>query len=238
MKLLVFVLAFLIALVAMSPASIAAKAIEWVSGGKLQTRDPKGSLWDGSARVYLDRGELGTLAWKVRPAALLGGKLAVDAVLERSRARLELSPWSVGVRDLELELPAAALGLADPALQAMGPRGTVRIRSEQLRLESGAVLGLAEVHWRDVRIARARGLALGSHVARLRGGGERVDIELASLSGPLELQGEGTWSTNGAVRLAGSAQAREREVADFLRSVCAESRGPRCFFRYSRNAAL
>ena len=100
------------------------------------------------------------------------------------------------------------------------------------------MLGLAQVEWRDVRLARVRGLALGSHVARLRGGGGTVGIELATLSGPLELKGGGSWDRRGGgFAVSGSAQAKAGELAGFLRSVCAEYRDSRCFFRYAKDAA-
>ena len=91
-----------------------------------------------------------------------------------------------------------------------------------------------DVELRGVRIARAQGLDFGSHVVRLRGGGEKVGIELATLSGPLQLKGGGTWDRTGRVTLSGSAEATNPGLSKFLRSVCAEYREPRCAFHYSR----
>jgi hypothetical protein len=65
-----------------------------------------------------------------------------------------------------------------------------------------------------------------------------VDIELASLAGPLELEGSGSWAAGGAFKISGNAQAGNAELAGFLRGVCAEQRGERCFFRYSRGTSL
>jgi hypothetical protein len=94
------------------------------------------------------------------------------------------------------------------------------------------VLGLAEVEWRSIRLARAHGLDLGSHVARLRGGGSKVDIELGTLEGPLQLRGGGTWTRGSGLVLAGSAEPRAPAVVPFLKTVCAEYRDSRCLFRY------
>lgn len=174
--------------------------------------------------------DLGELSWRVRFADV--------ALSGAARASIEVRPWGIAIRGLDATFPAAALALLDPALQALGPQGTLRVRSERLRLERGSVLGLAELEWRDARLERARGLALGSHVARLRGAGARVDIELASLAGPMRIEGSGTWTTSGAVRMSGSVDAQDQEIGRFLRGVCAEVRGPRCFFRYSRSASL
>ena len=232
MKLLLFgCVTYLAALTVLAPPSFTAHFFKKFSNERLEMRNPQGSAWTGSARLYAGgRMDLGEISWRIGFADIaLGGA---------ARASIEVRPWSVAVRGLDATFPAAALALLDPALQALGPQGTLRVRSERLRIERGAVLGLAEVEWRDVRLARARGLALGSHVARLRGGGARVDIELGSLEGPMRIEGGGTWTTSGAVRMSGSLHAQDRELGNFLRGVCAESRGGRCYFRYARGSSL
>lgn len=232
MKLLAFgCVAYLAALAALAPPALTMKGLSFFSNGKLEVRNPQGSAWAGSARLYAGgRMDLGEISWRIGFADIaLGGA---------ARASIEVRPWGVAIRGLDATFPAAALALLDPALQALGPQGTLRVRSERLRLERGSVLGLAELEWRDARLERARGLALGSHVARLRGAGARVDIELASLGGPLRIEGGGTWTTSGAVRMSGSLHAQDRPIGDFLRGVCAESRGGRCYFRYARGSSL
>jgi len=231
-KLLAFgCVAYLAALAVLAPPSFTMHFIEELSNERLEMRDPQGTAWAGSARLYAGgRMDLGEISWRIGFADIaLGGA---------ARASVEVRPWGVAVRGLDASFPAEALALLDPALHALGPQGTVRVRSERLRIERGAVLGLAEVEWRDVRLARARGLELGSHVARLRGGGARVDIELGSLEGPMRIEGGGTWTTSGAVRMSGSVDAQDQEIGRFLRGVCAESRGGRCYFRYARASSL
>lgn len=235
MKLLIFgCVTYLAALAALAPASLATHGFSFLLNKKIEVREPRGSAWAGSARLYARRGaelmDLGELSWRVRFADV--------ALSGAAHASIGVRPWGVAIRGLDATLPAAALALLDPALQALGPQGTVRIRSERLRIDAGSVLGLAEVEWRDARLERARGLALGSHVARLRGAGARVDIELASLAGPLQIEGGGNWAAGGAFRISGSAHAANAPLVEFLRGVCAEQRGPRCFFRYARASSL
>jgi general secretion pathway protein N len=232
LKIVVFgFLTYLAALAVLAPASLTMKGLSFLSNEKLQMRDPQGTAWVGSARLYAGGVmDLGEISWRIG--------LADIALAGAARASVEVRPWGIAVRGLDATFPAAALAMLDPALHALGPQGTVRVRSERLRIERGSVLGLAEVEWRDVRLVRARGLELGSHVARLRGGGARVDIELGSLEGPMRIEGGGTWTAGGAFSISGSAEAANAPLGAFLKSVCAESRGGRCFFRYSRSTSL
>lgn len=228
------IVAFLATLAALAPASLSTLLVERASRGVLVLREPQGSAWSGSARLYARSPsrqllEIGPLGWQVR---LAGTELALPG----GRALVEISTDAVTVHGLEVQFPAAVLAAFHPALQALGPQGTVRLRSQRLELEERALLGHAEVEWRGAKLERARGLELGSHVARLRGAGARVDVELASLEGALRLEGGGSFTPGGAFAISGAAEARSAALAAFLKSVCAETRGERCFFRYARGA--
>jgi general secretion pathway protein N len=234
-------LAYALALLALAPAAWLSQSIERASGQRVELRDAAGSVWSGSGRLYArtragDFLDLGSVRWKSSPGALLRGKLGADMTLNESAKpiRVELSPGSVAVKDLALEVPGRALGAFAPPLEIMGPGGRLRIQSDDLRVEGESVLGLATVEWRDIRFARAAGLELGSHVARLRGAGSRVDIELATLEGPLRVAGSGSWSPRGGLTVSGTAEPRPDAAAalvPFLRGMCPEFRDSRCVFQ-------
>ena len=233
-------LAYALAMLALAPAAWLSQSIERASQQRLELRDPAGSAWAGSGRLYARTraGEfldLGSVRWRSSPAALLRGRLgAAMTVNEGAKPiRVELSPGSVAVKDLALEVPGKALGALAPPLEILGPGGRVRIQSDDLRVDGDSVLGLATVEWRDIRLARAAGLELGSHVARLRGAGSRVDIELGTLEGPLRVAGSGSWSPRGGLAVSGTAEPRPEAAATlvpFLRGVCPEFRDSRCIF--------
>ena len=229
------------ALIATVPAAWVARGVERASAQKLQVRSPEGSLWSGSGRLYaVQRSgppiDLGDLRWKTVWSALFTGKLAADASLgggTRS-THIEVSPAGTTIRNLDVTLPASVLASLVPGLDAVGPQGTLRIRSESQRLEAGSILGLAEIEWRQARLARAPGLDLGSHVARLRGGGKKVDIELATLGGPLRLSGSGTWTPEAGLTLSGMAEHDAQPtpaLATFLSGVCNTYAQNRCRFQ-------
>lgn len=237
---------YVVALAAMLPAAWVSYAIERASGHRLQLRSPAGNLWTGSGRLYaMPRNgspvELGELRWRTVGPALFAGKLAADLSLgDVARStRVELSPGSATIRNLDLALPAKAIASLVPGLEALGPQGTLRVRTENQRIEAGSVLGQAELEWRRVRLARAPGLDLGSHVARLRGGGNKVDIELSTLEGPLRLTGSGTWTPAAGLALSGMAEHDAQQpsaLATFLSGVCGSYSQNRCRFQIRLDA--
>lgn len=236
-------LAYLGALVAMLPASWISRALERASQDKLIVRAPAGTLWSGRARVYArERSgpplDLGELRWKTAWNGLLAAKLASDVAFgDAGRpVHVELSLAGLSVQGLDLALPGRVLASFVPGLETFGPGGELLVRSESLRVDDDSILGVAEVEWRQVRLSRAPGLDLGSHVARLRGAGSRVDIELATLEGPLRLSGSGTWDLKAGLKGAGSAEHGAQvspELPPFLRAVCPEYRNNRCGFRFA-----
>jgi general secretion pathway protein N len=231
---------YLVALLALAPAAWLSQMIERASQQRLELRDPAGSAWSGSGRLYArTRGgdflELGSVRWTSSPATLLRGRLGANMTVNESAKpiRVELSPGSFAVKDLALEVPGRALGALAPPLEILGPGGRVRIQSDDLRVDGESVLGLATVEWRDIRLSRASGVELGSQVARLRGAGSRVDIELGTLEGPLRVAGSGSWSPRGGLAVSGTAEPRPEAAATlvpFLRGVCPEFRDSRCVF--------
>jgi general secretion pathway protein N len=236
-------LVYLVALVAMLPASWISRAVERASQDRLLVRAPAGTLWAGSARLYA-RGrsgpplELGELRWKTAWKELLTAKLASDVAFGDAQrpVRVELSPGGLSVQGLDLALPGTVLASFVPGLETFGPAGELRLRSESLRLERDSVLGVAEVEWRHVRLSRTPALDLGSHVAKLRGAGSRVDIELATLEGPLRLNGKGSWNREAGLKMTGSAEHAAQvspELPRFLHAVCPEYRNNRCGFRFA-----
>lgn len=233
-----------VALVATFPVPWVSHVIERASTQMLVLRDPIGTAWAGSGRLYArqrsgDLLDLGTLRWSTAPSGILGGKVAADFGLgdTTKTMRLEWSPASMVVRGLSLELPGKVFAGIVPGLEALGPEGKVRIRSDDLRIDANSILGLADVEWRQVRLAHARGIELGSHIARLRGGGSKVDIELGTIDGPVRLSGGGSWTRKGGLVISGTLEHGANSAATlvpFLRGICSEYQDARCQFRFAQ----
>ena len=239
--------AYAAALIATFPAPWFAHAIGRISEQTLLLRNPAGTTWSGSGHLFVRQrsGEmldLGMLRWDSSLLETLAGKLVADLTLGESAkaVRLELSPASTTVRGLNLELPGRILENVAPGLGALGPQGKILIRSENLRFDSSSILGLADVEWRPVQLARAQGLELGSHVARLRGGGRKIDIEFGTIEGPLRLSGGGTWARDSGLVVSGAivhGEDRLGTMTPFLQGICNEYRPGHCTFRITHQPA-
>jgi hypothetical protein len=235
---------YLGALIATLPATWMAYAIERISRQNFQLRNPAGTAWSGSGQLYVTQSsghllDIGLLRWNTLLSGIPAGRLGVDLVLgsATSAMHLELSPASVAIRGLSLELPGTFLSIFAPRLETLGPQGKLLVRSDSLRFDENSILGLANIEWRSVRLARAPGLDFGSHVARLRGGGGKIDIELGTIEGSLRLSGGGTWAKDSGLNVIGAIENGEDQstaMGAFMQGVCSEYRNRRCDFRITQ----
>jgi len=234
-------LAYVAALIAMLPAAWVSQALERLSARALLLRDPAGTAWAGTGRLYVrkrsgDLLELGLLRWSTSLSGIPAGRIGAGVALGNPAPsmHLEVTPMRLAIRRLDLELPAEVLASLAPALEAMGPEGTVSIRSDNLQIAADSVLGLADIEWRHVGLAPLRGIDLGTHIARLRGGGSKADIELGTISGPIRLSGRGGWTASAGLAVSGTVEHGadpSGRLVPFLRGMCSEYRDGRCAFR-------
>ena len=82
--------------------------------------------------------------------------------------------------------------------------------------------------------------ALERDLARLRGGGRKIDIEFGTIEGPLRLSGGGTWARDSGLIVSGAiehGEDRSSTMTPFLQGVCNEYRPGRCAFRIMHQPA-
>ncbi len=125
LRLFGFVLLLIVAVAALAPATLLAPPIARESGGVLTLVEAAGTVWSGRGTLFA-AGERIPVAWKVEPAAILGGELAVrltgqDAARPLPRALISASLDRLAATNVEIALPAAAL-LAAAGTCACGPR--------------------------------------------------------------------------------------------------------------------
>jgi len=201
--------AYLVALIAMAPAASVWKLLEprLDLPVAVQIQELSGSFWNGRAGPLRVEGrEIGNLAWRWQPMALLQGQLGL---------RLN---WRAGADEADL-----LLRLRRGAAQVSGLRGALeasrlqpwfdlpvllggRVELDIARIRWDAVAGFQQadgtVLWADAAAGLPRPLALGLYRAEV----DALDGSLlarigASPESPLDIRGTASWHPSGGHRL-------------------------------------
>lgn len=205
------------ALVAVAVVVYAAPAA-WI-GGWLAARGPwrvvhaEGTLWRGTASVGIeDRGVIrllpGRVAWRFMPDGLIAGRVALSLTHPAvdNRVAVAVAGDGVTVGPATMRLPAAVLAAFGAPFNTVRPGGDLRMTWSALRFERGALHGHVEVDWMEARSGLSPVAPLGTYRLSVDGGSANADVELVTLSGPLQLAGRGTVDRQ-RVRFTGSADA-------------------------------
>lgn len=214
-----------------APARWLGSWVQQSSGGQLQLQEAQGTVWTGSARLLLtggagsqDRATLpGRLQWQLRPALTGAGaglvlQLRADCCLPQAWT-WRLSPhWGGGrlaLSDAVSQWPAQWLaGLGTP-WNTIAAQGQLVVRTQALSLDwSAGRLQLAGS-------AQLDALALSSRLSTLQpmgsyrltlSGGASPSLQLVTLTGALQLSGQGQWVGN-RLRFVGEASAAPESLA-------------------------
>lgn len=202
-------------------ASLPATALAWLlarhGGGVIALDQPKGTVWNGSGVLRLSSPPVtSSIRWRLLPARLLSGALAVHVEAEHEHARVAAemrrnwSAWSV--HDLTGTLPAETVPAFVPAARLLAPQGELRISAETLRYGAHALSGTLEVLWSDAGTQVMNLGSLGQYRISLEGQGPDVVIRGRTESGDLEIAADGTWKalSDGVLAVQGTATARGR----------------------------
>jgi general secretion pathway protein N len=182
--------------------------------GPVRLVHPEGSLWHGSGMLALSDGRRanlipGRIAWRVQPGALFSGRIALR--LQHPALDADLGIVFDG-RTLKVDaggatLPAAVLAAAGAPFNTVRPGGTLRLRWDTLAFREGSLEGSAQLDWQDAQSALSTVAPLGHYRVTVQGHGNRGEAQLATLGGPLVLQGRGSLE-DGVLRFSGTAEAQ------------------------------
>lgn len=225
------VLGVLLALVLFAPAAWLAGAVAAATGDRVQLAEPRGSVWDGSARLVFSGGEgsrdalvlPGRIGWEIAPGLsglhlrLHAGCCAtvpLEATLAPAWRRLRLE-----VADGNSQWPAALLAGLGAPWNTVQPEGQLQLASQGLSVE-----------WFEGRFsmtgsARLDAIGISSRLSTLRPiGSYRLsligkapagapELRLQTLEGGLNLSGAGQWSGAHWTFRGEASAAPERESA-------------------------
>jgi general secretion pathway protein N len=203
---------------ALAPAQWAAAAMRSATGGRVDLAETSGSLWNGQATVVLaSGGDGGTraslperLSWKLSPWSLLIG--TVDVTLTHPSAlsqplNLRMSPGSpIVLGATTLRLPASLLiGLGAP-WNTVRPGGLLTINWDRLQLSPGRLQGGISAEWQFASSSLTPVSPFGHYRLVTNGQYPGMTLQLTTISGPLELTGNGTIAEGGRLRFEGLAR--------------------------------
>ena len=219
------VLGAMLATAVWAPARWLAWSVAQTSQGQVQLNNPRGTLWQGSAQLTLSGGAgsrdaqslPGRLHWRITPGALNWGvQVQADCCMPAPLQVQLQAGWSslrAQLTDHQSRWPAAWLsGLGAPwnTLQA---DGQLQLRTEALQLQWAAgrlqMQGLAELDAVQMSSRLSTLKPMGSYRVQVRGtpqGTATPELQLSTLQGPLQLQGQGQW-VGSRLRFSGEASA-------------------------------
>lgn len=218
------------ALVWLAPASWLAGAVWQTTGQRVLLAQAQGTWHDGTALFTLSGGPdsrgatvlPGQMHWRVSLADLWRGNVRVQldwpAVSPQplvAQIGLGWAKWQVNLRPASGSVWAGAVPLA--LLDGLGTpwntlalRGTGEVRLEGVRIASSAgrmrIDGTIKATLPDVSSRLSTLSPLGSYTVDIFGRGADAQVSVTSPSGPLLLQGRGSWNGQ-ALRFSGTARA-------------------------------
>ena len=195
-----------------APAVWLAAAVSTVSDGRLQALQPRGTVWNGSARLVLSGGAssrdalvlAGRVHWQLRPQWMgmrlqLGADCCTAEPLQMAVA-LRQGGWTLALADNTSQWPAQMLaGLGSPwnTLQAQG-RLVLALQGLSLEWVSGRprVNGSVSLDALALSSQLSTLRPIGSYRLQLVGNGDAgaPELHLQTLEGSLQLSGRGRWT--------------------------------------------
>lgn len=214
------------------PAAWLAPIVEEQTGGRITLGDAQGSIWRGSAFIGAAPSGLdpvtpllpGRFDWRLSPTALIG---VVDATLENPQAlgvpvqvTGSWSQWQIGPSSLTL--PAERLAALGAPLNTILPSGQMQLTWGVLQLAREGkrvdLTGSMQLDLTDVASRLSPIRPLGAYRVRMDWQGQKAQVQLSSLSGPMLLSGNGGIDS-GRFHFSGRAQAatgQEERLANLL----------------------
>lgn len=220
--LLAVALSVAVTLLVCLPATWMSAVLERQTGGRLTLGDAQGTLWSGSAFIGGAAGAHdavtpllpGRFAWHLSPLALAG---LVDLRLENGEALTgpvtlhgSWSSWQLSAG--ALRLPAEGLAGLGAPLNTLAPSGQMQLSWGPLQITRAGnmvdVDGKTTLTLTDMSSRLSALRPLGSYALVMDWRGQQAGLALASIKGPLLLDGTGGLE-HGRLHFSGHAQAAE-----------------------------
>ena len=216
------VVALLLTVLVIAPAQWAASSLERATGGRLELAEASGTLWNGSALLVLASSSASgasratlpeRLSWRLSPWALLVGQIDLtlthpSALAQPLTVRAPLrGGGSTTLSATTLRLPASLLVGVGAPWNTIRPGGILLLNWDRLVVDAGHLQGNISGEWQYASSALTPVSPMGHYRLQTNGIWPGTQLELLTISGPLELKGSGTIPEGGRLRFQGRAQA-------------------------------
>lgn len=217
--LVVAVIAVLATTLVLAPAQWVAGAVHSATHGRVELAEAGGTAWNGEATLVLSSGPEEDAAraslperlrWRLSPWQLIVG--TVDLTVSHPSALAQPLTVRAGIgRPLvlsatTLRLPASLLtGLGAP-WNTVRPGGVIAVNWDRLEIAAGSMKGDITGEWQMASSSLSPVSPFGHYRMRTNGVFPGTQLELETISGPLEMTGSGTITPDGYLRFQGVAQ--------------------------------
>ncbi len=240
---------------AVVPASFADAALARATQGRVRLAQTQGTIWNGSARLVLAAGRSvpangerafddalvagvaipGRLDWRIRALPLLVGQLDAELRFDRVARPVHVhGPWDAMRVDAgSLELPSVELARLGSPWNTVRPSGALHLSWENLVLGPSGLDGRARIELRGASSAMSPVRPLGSYRVDVVGSGSQAQLSIATIDGPLQLKGNGSFDAKRGLRFVAeaSAEAPERDRLQSFLGLIGPREGERTIIR-------
>lgn len=227
------------------PAEVVARLVSERSHHSVFLLDPKGTAWDGNASSLVitsaaDQISLPNIRWHARLDRLVRGQLAAELrVGSDSHGVVATTPNSLTLENASITLPANLLTIAAPALAVWRPAGDIKLDTARLTISSDGADGQATLLWQHAGTSLSRVQPLGDYSASIDGKKTALQFVITTLSGPLQISGQGSWRNKADWEFNGQARAtqgKQAELDDLLKLFSRQRTGDNYLLQFSSAA--
>ncbi|MEO8506487.1 MAG: type II secretion system protein N [Betaproteobacteria bacterium] len=185
----------LAALAAFAPATLVDRRVAAATAGKLRLADAAGTIWRGTGTLT-DAGNTWRMpvAWRTSATGLASGRLQIGLApaggAASPRGTLDLRVGGGELRDLAVDIPAAALAALLPSRSNVALGGTVALASPDFGWAGERGTGVLNARWREARLFAGGALAdLGTVDVSLSAQEQRLTGRIGNSGGDVHIDG-------------------------------------------------
>lgn len=224
------------------PAEVVARLVAERSQNSVFLVNPQGTAWDGSAASVIvsspiDQTSIPEIRWHARLDRLVRGQLAAELhAASDSKALVATTPSSITLEKASITLPANLLAVVAPALSIWRPTGELKLDTAHFTIGKDGADGQATLLWQHAGTSLSRVQPLGNYSVSIMGKKDAAQFVVSTLSGPLQINGQGTWRNKTDWEFNGQAQATQGKQAaldDLLKLFARRKEGDNYFLQFS-----